>query len=123
MQHGVASTLVRGCLVVTLPEELADSLGDIQTTVLEGVRRTDSRVVVLEFSAVKVLDCAEFEGIRALVSMLRLLGVQAFLVGLSPGIVGYLVSNDADTSGLDVERALEDALDRATGARAFQAAE
>jgi anti-anti-sigma regulatory factor len=123
MQQGVTSTFVRGCLVVTLPEELADSLDDIQATVLDGVRRTDSRVVVLELSAVKVLDCAEFEGIRALASMLRLLGARPILVGLSPGIVGYLVSNDADTSGLEVERALEDALDRATGTGAFQAAE
>jgi anti-anti-sigma regulatory factor len=116
MQQGVTSTLVRGCLVVTLPQELADSLADIQAAVLDGVRETGSRVVVIELSAVKVLDCVEFAGIRELVGMVRLLGVRPFLVGMSPGIVAYLVNNDADTRGLEVERALEDALDRATSA-------
>ena len=114
MQQGVTSTLVRGCLVVTLPQELADRLDQIQAAVLDAVRETGARVAVIEMSAVKVLDCEEFLGIRAMVGMLRLLGARPILVGLSAGIVGYLVSNDADTGGLEVERDLQDALDRAT---------
>lgn len=114
MQQGVTSTLVRGCLVVTLPQELADRLAEIQAAVLDAVRETGARVAVIEMSAVKVLDCEEFVGIRAMIDMLRLLGARPILVGLSAGIVGYLVSNDADTRGLEVERDLQDALDRAT---------
>ena len=114
MQQGVTSTLVRGCLVVTLPQELADRLAEIQAAVLDAVRETGARVAVIEMSAVKVLDCEEFIGIRAMVGMLRLLGARPILVGLSAGIVGYLVSNDADTRGLEVERDLQDALDRVT---------
>ncbi len=114
MQQGVTSTLVRGCLVVTLPQELADRLDQIQAAVLDAVRETGARVAVIEMSAVKVLDCEELLGIRAMVDMLRLLGARPILVGLSAGIVGYLVSNDADTRGLEVERDLQDALDRAT---------
>ena len=114
MQQGVTSTLVRGCLVVTLPQELADRLDQIQAAVLEAVRETGARVAIIEMSAVKVLDCEEFIGIRAMVGMLRLLGARPILVGLSAGIVGYLVSNDADTRGFEVERDLQDALDRAT---------
>jgi len=114
MQQGVTSTLVRGCLVVTLPQELADRLDEIQAAVLDAVRETGARVAVIEMSAVKVLDCEEFLGIRAMVGMLRLLGARPILVGLSAGIVGYLVSNDADTRGLEGERDLQDALDRAT---------
>ena len=113
MQQGVTSTLVRGCLVVTLPQELADRLAEIQAAVLDAVRETGARVAVIEMSAVKVLDCEEFIGIRAMVGMLRLLGARPVLVGLNAGIVGYLVSNDADTRGFEVERDLQDALDRA----------
>ena len=115
MQQGVTSTLVRGCLVVTLPQELADRLAEIQAAVLDAVRQTGVRVAVIEMSAVKVLDCEEFVGIRAMVDMLRLLGARPILVGLSAGIVGYLVSNDADARGLEVERDLQDALDRVSG--------
>ena len=115
MQQGVTSTLVRGCLVVTLPQERADRLDQIQAAVLDAVRETGARVAVIEMSAVKVLDCEEFVGIRAMIDMLRLLGARPILVGLSAGIVGYLVSNDADTRGLEVERDLQDALDRVSG--------
>ena len=115
MQQGVTSTLVRGCLVVTLPQELADRLSEIQAAVLDAVRETGARVAVIEMSAVKVLVCEEFVGIRAMIDMLRLLGARPILVGLSAGIVGYLVSNDADTRGLEVERDLQDALDRVSG--------
>ena len=114
MQQGVTVTLVRGCLVVTLPQELANRQAEIQAAVLAAVHETRARVAVIEMSAVKVLDCEEFVGIRAMLSMLRLLGARPILVGLSAGIVGYLVSNDADTRGFEVEHDLQAALDRAT---------
>ena len=44
--------------------------------------------------------------------MLRLLGTNALVVGLSAGVVAYLVNDDIDTSGLEVARGLEEALNR-----------
>jgi rsbT antagonist protein RsbS len=113
--QGVTTTRVRGCLVVTLPQDLSTALDEIRDVVLAGVRNAGAKAVVLELSAVRVMDCFEFDALRALVEMARMLGARPVLVGLSPGIVAYLVNNNANTRGLEVERGLEDALDRIDG--------
>lgn len=100
-------------MVLTLPETLAaESLESARNMALDAIREDSLRAVILELSNVKVMDCAEFEQVRAIAGMARLLGAQAFVVGLRPGVVAYLVSNDANTEGLQFERELEDALDR-----------
>lgn len=113
--HGVTTTRVRGCLVVTLPQDLANALDEIRDMVLDGVRTAGAKAVVLELTAVKAIDGFEFDALRAIVEMARMLGARPVLVGLNPGIVAYLVNNNANTRGLEVERALEDALDRLEG--------
>ena len=104
-------TTVRGCLVVTFGQDLAESLTDTRIAVLDEVRNSGARVVVLELSAVRFMDRTEFGDLRELVEMTRLMGARPFMVGLEPGIVAYLVNNDADTRGLEVARALEDVFD------------
>lgn len=104
-------TTVRGCLVVTFTQDLAESLTDTCRAVLDAVRASAARVVVLELTAVRFMDRAEFTDLRQLVEMARLLGARPFLVGLGPGIVAYLVNNDANIRGLEVARALEDVFD------------
>lgn len=115
---GVSSTRVHSSVVVTLPETIAvGTLDAARNIALDAIRNDCLRAVILELSNVRVMDCTEFEQLRAIAGMARLLGAQAYVVGMRPGIVAYLVSNDANTEGLQFERALEDALDRlASGA-------
>ena len=58
------------------------------------------------------MDQHEFGQLQEIAAMLRLLGCRTVLVGLSAGLVAYLVSNDVNTSGLETERGLEDALEK-----------
>lgn len=110
---GVSSTRVHSSVVVTLPETIAaGTLDAARNIALDAIRNDCLRAVILELSNVRVMDCTEFEQLRAIAGMARLLGAQACVVGMRPGIVAYLVSNDANTEGLQFERALEDALDR-----------
>lgn len=115
---GVSSTRVHSSVVVTLPETIAvGTLDAARNIALDAIRNDCLRAVILELSNVRVMDCTEFEQLRAIAGMARLLGAHAYVVGMRPGIVAYLVSNDANTEGLQFERALEDALDRlASGA-------
>lgn len=116
--HGVSSTRVHAAVVLTLPESIAaGTLEAARNLALDAIRQDSLRAVILELSNVRMMDCTEFEQVRAIAGMARLLGSQAYVVGLRPGVVAYLVSNDANTEGLQFERQLEDALDRlATGA-------
>jgi anti-anti-sigma regulatory factor len=104
------STLVDGCLVVTLPREIATSLSRLQEYVLRRTQDSQARAVVIEMAAVQFIDRSEFEGLRAMVEMLRFLGTPAAFISLHAGIVAYLLENDIDTSGLTFKAHLEDAL-------------
>ncbi len=112
LEGNVTTTLVRGSVVVTFPAELAGGLDRAQHAALERVRGAGARAVVLELSSVRFMDRAEFDGLRALVGMLRLLGARTVLVGLRPGVVAWLVGSDVDLRGLEFERDLEGALER-----------
>ena len=106
------TTLVHGCLIVAFPADLAGAMERVQHIALEGVQRSSPHAVVLEMSAVRFLDCTEFDGIRVLSGMLRLLGARCLVVGLRPGVVGWLVANEAVLDGMEFGQDLESALEQ-----------
>ncbi len=108
----VTTTLVRGCLIVTFPSEIAEGLARAQNIALESAQQASAHTAILELSAVKFLDRTEFEGLRALSSMLFLLGARCIIVGLRPGVVAWLVGNDLVVDGLEFAHDLESALER-----------
>ena len=110
---GVTITAVKGCLVATLHANLHESVFDaIRDTTLARVSSSNATAVIFDLSAVRLLDCFEFENLRKLAEMLSLLGCRTMLVGLTAGVVAYLVDHGASTKGIEVELGLEDALDR-----------
>ena len=110
---GVTLTAVKGCLVATLHADLQDNAFDqIRTATLERVYSNETEAVIFDLSAIRLLDTHEYEQLRSLAEMLRLLGCRTVLVGLSAGLVAYLVSQDVNTHGLETARGLEEALER-----------
>jgi rsbT antagonist protein RsbS len=109
----VIATRLRSCLFITLPADLLPEVIDSARTVtLEGLHRGGSNVVVFELSAVRVMDREDFESLRDLTSMTRLLGARPVWVGLRPGVVMHLAEIDVDTSEIEAVRDLEEALAR-----------
>ena len=106
----LAPTIVKGCLVVSLPADLAGEIESLRDVVLEGVRGRRAHSVILDFSGLQLLDSGEFAQLRATLNMAALLGARAVLCGLRPGVVAYLVQNDIDTQGLVFMRDLDEAL-------------
>lgn len=110
---GVTLTAVKTCLVATLHADLQDTAFEqIRAATLQRVYSTETLAVIFDLSAVRLLDSLDYEQLRDLAAMLRLLGCRTVLVGLSPGVVAYLVSQDVSTRGIELARDLEDALDR-----------
>jgi len=112
--HQIIATRVRGCLIVTLPADLLPEVIDAARQVtLEGLHRGGSQVVVFEMSAVQVMDREDFESLKGVTEMVRLLGARPMWVGLRAGIVMHLVESDIDTSDVEAVCDLEEALARA----------
>jgi anti-anti-sigma regulatory factor len=105
------TTRIGSALVVTLPFELDDdALRGLRVDLLDRVRRARVRSVVLEASGLELIDAGEFEQLAAVARGAAWLGARTLLVGLSPGIVAYLVDAGADTSAFEPHASLDDAL-------------
>lgn len=108
---GPVITQIGAALVVTLPRELDDAtLAALRAQVLERVRRVRCRALVFEASGLDVIDAVEFRDLAAVARGAGWLGVRPMLVGLSAGIVRYLVDVAADTSAFEPYGKLDDAL-------------
>lgn len=108
-----AYAVVRGCLVVTLLGEVCgEGWSSLQGEVLARVARQRTRGVVLDASAVQVLDPDDGRALGRLLATCRLLGARALVVGLSVALVATLAEWDDVASRLDTEASVESALQR-----------
>lgn len=104
-------TDVHGCLVANIQTDLTEeALAELRENLLGRIERSQARGVVLDFSGLAVMDQAEFVAVRKLVHMVELLGPPCVVAGLNAGIVSYLVTTGADTTGLRSVLGLDEAL-------------
>ncbi len=122
-EGGPTTTRIGSALVVTLPRELDEAaFTALRTTVLEGARRPGTKALIVEMSGLDLIDATEFADLSAVARSAAWLGVRPMLVGLSAGLVAYLVDAGVDTSAFEPFGSLEDALaaitrERSDGAR------
>jgi anti-anti-sigma regulatory factor len=110
-EPGPVVTRIGEALIVTLPREIDDpALQSLRQGVLDRVRRTRVRAVIFEASGLDLIDAAEFHALSSVARGAVWLGVRAMLVGLSAGIVAYLVDAAIDTSAFEPFGTLDDAL-------------
>jgi rsbT antagonist protein RsbS len=109
----VSATQVQQCLVVTVRDELSEeALAQLQGVAMGRVSAQRLHTVILDLSAVQVLDGHEFGCLKSLAGTLRLLGATMLMVGLRPSVIAYLASADVDISGVPAALDLDAALRR-----------
>lgn len=117
----VAMNLIDGCLVATLQFDLnRDLLVDLQEEVLQKLHETGARGLVLDCSALTLMDSEDFASLKRMTDMASLMGTTSIFVGLSAGIVSSLVALDVDLEGIQAVLTLEDALAMFRGMAAFK---
>jgi len=102
----------------TLPRELVPgTLEQFELDLLAKVRQSELVGVVIDLSALELMDLTEFRKLRRVLSMTQMLGPTTIVVGLRPGVVAGLVALGADATGmrtaLNVELGLEALLSQA----------
>jgi len=108
---GAVATRIGPALIVTLPRELTDAtLAHLRGGVMARLRRARARAIVFEASGLDTIDATEFTDLSAVARTSAWLGVRPMLVGLSAGIVAYLVNSGVDTSAFEPYGTLDDAL-------------
>ena len=110
---GVSTSWLSDRLIVTIQGDLDQPVRDrLQGEVLDELQQRGVHLAVFDLSAVDVIDLDDFAALRALLTMVKLLGAQPVLIGLQPGVVAFLASAGADTTDIITARGLPD-VDRA----------
>jgi anti-anti-sigma regulatory factor len=111
-----STTVVNGCLIVTLPNYIADD--DIQigiNRILIRIDKSSIKGVILDLSMISALDSYGFKTLERAAKTISLMGVTVVWVGLSPGIVSSLLDLNVDVShikaAIDLEHGISIILD------------
>ena len=101
----VAMHISRGCLIVPIQIELYDEIIlQIQKDILERVKETGVKGVIIDVSGVEIIDSFLAQAIYDTVRMASMLGAATVLTGLKPGVAASIV--DLDIEFKDIQTAM-----------------
>jgi rsbT antagonist protein RsbS len=102
--------LAQQCVVASIQVDLDDRvLATFRGELLEFLRRSGARGVILDLSGTAVMDREEFGALRDTMRMALLMGATTIVSGMQPGVVSALIDLDADTDGVLATATLDDA--------------
>lgn len=111
------------CLVASIQVDLTDAvLEQFRDDLLRELQARQAHGVILDLSGIEVMDLSDFDNIRSTISMAGLMGAQAVVCGLRPGVVASLILLGAETDDLNAVRDLDMAFEL-LGRRAAQRVE
>jgi len=102
----------RGVLIAVIQVDLEERvLRRFQSDLLEQVRCSKARAVIIDLTGVEVMDGTDFDGLRRTIDMVSLMGTRTVLCGLRPGVAAALVDLNVATEGFQTTLSLDRALD------------
>jgi rsbT antagonist protein RsbS len=104
-------TIVQGCIIITLPNEMTDESIEIGMSRL--IKKANAASIVgaiLDLSRVTVLDSYSFTALEKTAKAISLMGVIVVWIGFRPGVVSALLDLNVDVSSIKVALNLEQGL-------------
>jgi rsbT antagonist protein RsbS len=99
------------CLIATLQPDVDEQyLRRLEMDISNALRRGDHRTLIIDATPLELIDATDFDRLRRVIDMARLMGVKTIIVGLKPGVVAGLVELDANIDGLVTTLNMEKAL-------------
>ncbi len=107
----VTMHITRGCLVVPVQVELYDEVMlKIQEDILEMIRETGIKGVIIDVSGVNIIDIFIAQAIIDTAGAAGMLGAETVLTGLKPSVVASVVDMDLDFKNIRTALNLEEGL-------------
>lgn len=101
--------IINGCLIVPVNGDLDDDyVCKLQKNILEKVKATCLKEVIIDVSAVKIVDSFTFSSFKSIAQMVTILGARVVFVGFQPGVASSLVDLDVELGGMLTAVTMED---------------
>jgi rsbT antagonist protein RsbS len=92
----------QGCIVASVQVDLTDiNVHQLRTDLLARVQTARPRGVILDLSAIAVMDLVDWNNLRRTLDMVNIMGSRPVICGLRPGVVAALSDMDAEVSDLE----------------------
>jgi rsbT antagonist protein RsbS len=103
---------IRNCLLVSIQTELHDHLAlNLQEALMERVREVGARGVILDVSAVEIIDSYITRILNDIGKSVRYMGASCYIVGIRPAVAMTLIEMgvelDSVNTALNLDAALE----------------
>ena len=109
--HGSAFNSIEDCLIATLQSDVDERyLIRLEMDILNALQRGSHRTLIIDATPLELIDTTDFNRLRKVFDMARLIGVETIIVGMKPGVVAGLVELDANIEGLVTTLNMEKAL-------------
>ncbi len=109
--HVSAFNSIDDCLIATLqPDADEQYLRRLEMEISNALQQVAHRTLIIDATPLELIDATDFDRLRRVIDMARLMGVGTIIVGLRPGVVASLVELDANIEGLVTTLNMENAL-------------
>ncbi|MBF0573851.1 MAG: STAS domain-containing protein [Desulfamplus sp.] len=100
---------INGCLIVPVNSEVYDDyISHLQKSILQKLKSTHAKEVLIDVAAVKFLDSFTFEMLKETAEMISMLGAEVVFVGFQPGVASALIDLDVNFDDLLTAVTIED---------------
>ena len=104
---------IRNCLLVSIQTELHDRLAlDLQASLMDRVRNVNARGVILDVSAVEVIDSYITRILNDIGKSVRFMGAECYIVGIRPAVAMTLIEMGVELDSVNTALNLDLALER-----------
>ena len=102
----------RDIVVASIQVDLDENVvARFQEDLLRSIHETGSRAVILDVSGLETIDSKEFDALRSIIRIAKIMGAESVLSGMRPGVVSALMDADVDVKGLSAAINLDAAFD------------
>ena len=110
--RSIAVLQVRSILLVTVQVELTDAIADaLQEDLLARIAQTRARGLIIEISALEMVDTYVADRLASTGRMARLMGTESLLVGMRPEVAATLVRMGYPMADVRTASSIDEALE------------
>ena len=111
ISSGIALHSIDDCLIVPVRSEIDDDyLSRLTRETLRQTSRTGIKGVLIDVSAVRVLEALHFSLLADMAKMVSLLGARAIFVGFQAGVAAALIDLEVDIKDINTVVTMADGL-------------
>jgi len=109
---------IDNCLIATLQPDVDEKyLRQLEMDISNVLAQGDHSGLIMDATPLELIDATDFDRLRKVIDVARLMGVGTVIAGLRAGVVASLVELDANIAGLVTTLSMEKALEITRDAR------